>query len=562
MNLTNKFNIIYPNNLFASKKHDYTYVIQLSLLSTNLWFYSLTLLLHIHNGKCMNISEFIKERGIRKTIGLPLGLILAIGIQLIPMPNTLLASIANQGFSGDEAIVAARSAWVVLSLMVLMATWWITEAIPIPVTALLPMIVLPIAGVSPIKDVGPTYLHQVVVLLMGGFIVAKSVEHWHLHERIALQIVNQIGGKPVRLVAGFMIASVLLSMWISNTATTLMMIPIAMSVSMAILGEEKVDSALTWALLLGIAYSASIGGLGTPIGTPTNLIVADQISVSTGTQIDFTTWMLFGVPSVLFLVTVAYLVLTRVVFRLPHDLSNKGDEIIRNKLTALGKITTPELRVIGVFAVIATLWMFGRPLREFTIVGIQPLGGLTDHVTAIIGVLLVFLVPSGSKVEKGSALLNWKTAETIPWGVLLVFGSGMALAAVIRSSGLSGWVGEELSILTNLHPFVLILIITAIVIFVTEITSNVATAAALTPVLVSVAEGTSNLDVIQLAAPVALAASCAFMFPMATGPNAVAYATGHVTLPVMARAGFYLNLIAIMVISMIAYFWAPQVLGQ
>lgn len=511
----------------------------------------------------MIFSNLVKERGIRQTIGLPLGIIVAISIQQIPLPNTLLNSFLNQGITGDEAVASARAAWIVLSLMSLMVIWWVTEAIPIPVTALLPMIILPIGGVSPIKDVAPTYLHQVVVLLMGGFIIAKAIERWKLHERIALGIVNQIGGKPVRLVAGFMLASLILSMWISNTATSLMMMPIAMSVSMAILGEEKVDSALTWALLLGIAYSASIGGLGTPIGTPTNLIVADQISASTGIEIDFTTWMMFGIPSVLGLVAVAYLILTKIVFKLPTDLNSKGGEIVKKKLQALGPISIPELRVIGVFAVVASLWMFGRPLREFTVLGVQPLSGLTDHVTAIIGVVLCFLVPSGSKEEKGTAVLNWKTAETIPWGVLLLFGSGMAIAAVIRSSGLGGWVGEELGILSNLHPFILIIIITTIVIFVTEVTSNVATAAALTPVLVSVAEGTNgNLDVIQLAAPVALAASCAFMFPMATGPNAVAYATGHVTLPVMVRAGFYINLAAIMVISLIAYFWAPQVLRQ
>ena len=510
----------------------------------------------------MNLSNVLKERGIRQTIGLPLGVIVAIGIQLIPLPNTLLISFSNQGISGEEAVVAARAAWIVLSLMALMVIWWVTEAIPIPVTALLPMIILPIGGVSPIKAVAPTYLHQVVVLLMGGFIIAKAIERWGLHERIALGIVNLVGGKPIRLVAGFMLASVLLSMWISNTATSLMMMPIAMSVSMAILGEEKVDSALTWALLLGIAYAASIGGLGTPIGTPTNLIVADQIAASTGFEIDFTTWMMFGIPSVVGLVIVAYLILTQVVFKLPSNLNSKGGDIIKEKLHALGAISIPELRVIAVFAVVASLWMFGRPLREFTFLGVQPLSGLTDHVTAIIGVVLCFLVPSGSKKEKGTSILDWKTAETIPWGVLLLFGSGLALAAVIRSSGLGGWVGEELGILTNLHPFVLIMIITTIVIFVTEVTSNVATAAALTPVLVSVAERTSNLEVIQLVAPVALAASCAFMFPMATGPNAVAYATGHVTLPVMVRAGLYINLTAIMVISFIAYFWAPQVLGQ
>ncbi|MEO1473367.1 MAG: SLC13 family permease [Pseudomonadota bacterium] len=499
-------------------------------------------------------------RGVREQTGLWLGPLVALCIQLIPIPEALTDVFIQQGQTLDEIQASARAAWVVLSLLALMAIWWVTEAIPIPVTALLPMVLLPLGGVVSIRDAAAEYLHPVVVLLLGGFIVAKAIERWNLHARIALGVVVRVGARPSRLIGGFMLAAAVLSMWISNTATSIMMMPIALSVAAAVLGDRDLDSGFTWALLLGIAYSCSIGGLGTYIGTPTNLLIKDAIERSTGTEIDFVSWMMFGVPSVILLVPAAYFVLTRVAFRLPETANTSGQAEIRNRLAALGKMTTPEWRTISVFGVVAALWIFGRPLRDLTVFGMQPLGGLTDHVTAILGVILCFIVPSGSKTEKGSSLLDWKTAESIPWGVVLLFGGGMSLAAVIRSSGLGDWVGTELDVLATLPLILLIALVTAIVIFTTEVTSNIATAAALMPVLVSVAE-TAGLDVVLLGAPVALAASCAFMLPMATGPNAVAYATGHVTLKTMARAGIYLNLIAIALITLLASVLAPIALG-
>lgn len=490
--------------------------------------------------------------GPRQRIGFWLGLFLAIGLQFIPVPSALLEITGNSE--------AGRHAWMALSLLLLMACWWVSEAIPIPVTSLLPLVVLPFFSVQSVRATAADYFHPIVVLLLGGFIVAKAIERWNLHERIALNIVSAIGSSPDRLIAGFMLAAALLSMWISNTATSILMMPIAVSVAMAVGQEGTEDRTFMIALLLGIAYACSIGGLGTYIGTPTNLLIKDAIEGATGQEIDFTSWMLLGVPTVLILVPLAWFVLTRWAFKLNPDDVSAGQDILRSRLSSLGALSVPEKRTILIFTCVAALWIFGRPLRALEVGSVTPFAGLTDHVTAIFGVILCFLIPSGSKNEPGSAILDWETAEQIPWGVVLLFGGGMALAGVVRTSGLGDWVGGELTVFANLPPIILILMVTTMVIFITEVASNIATAAALAPVLIALA-GQTGIDPIMLGAPIALAASCAFMLPMATGPNAVAYATGQVDLPTMARAGIRLNLLAIAAITLIAYFIAPIALG-
>lgn len=488
----------------------------------------------------------------RQTIGLFLGLILAVGIQFIPIPSDLIEI--------TGAASAAREAWIVLSLLVLMACWWVSEAIPIPVSSLLPIVILPFFGVQSLSDTTADYFHPIVVLLLGGFIVAKAIERWNLHERIALSVVSKMGTNPGFLIGGFMLAAAILSMWISNTATSIMMMPIALSVALAVTGGGEKGRGFTFALLLGVAYACSIGGLGTYIGTPTNLLIKDALEGSTGREIDFVTWMMLGVPAIIVLLPIAWFVLTRLVFKVDRHDASTGQAVIADRLTALGRMSIPERRTIMVFGLIAALWIFGRPLKAVEIGSVSPFAGLTDHITAIFGVILCFLVPSGSKIEQGSSLLDWKTAESIPWGVVLLFGGGMALAGAIRGSNLGSWVGGELEIFATLPPIMIIVLVTTIVIFLTEITSNIATAAALMPVLISLAERT-GLDPILLGAPVALAASCAFMLPMATGPNAVVYATGEVNLTTMARAGVRLNIGAIVAITALSYWIAPIVLG-
>ncbi len=489
---------------------------------------------------------------LRQSIGLWLGPALALALQLVPVPDVLVETTGG--------VSEARDAWIVLSLAVLMAVWWVSEAIPIPVTSLLPLVVLPLFGVLDMKSTAAEYMHPIIVLLMGGFIVAKAIERWNLHARIALNVVALVGAKPTTLIAGFMAAAALLSMWISNTATSIMMMPIALSVAAAILGPQRLASPFTYALLLGIAWACSIGGLGTPVGTPTNLIVIGYLNENADFSIGFGQWMMIGFPAVIVMVPLAWLVLTRLAFRIERHDTDAGQAVIRRELDALGPISRPEMRTLAVFALIAFLWVFRKPLSGLDVLGVQPLGGMTDHLIAIFGVILCFLVPSGDSETPKARLLDWPAAESIPWGVLLLFGGGMSLAAAITATGLGTWIGGELAVLAVLPIVLVMLILTTFVIFATEVTSNVATASALMPVLGAVALAT-GLPVEMLAVPLALAASCAFMLPMATGPNAVVFATGHVALTTMARAGFLLNIAGIVVISALSYLLAERLLG-
>lgn len=457
-------------------------------------------------------------------------------------------------------------AWITLALLAVMAVWWVTEALPIPVTSMLPLVVLPLSGISSIAEAATPYMHPIVVLLLGGFIFAKAIESWGLHERIALNVVSRSGGSPAGLIGGFMIAAAVLSMWISNSATSIMMMPIALSVAAALgaAGQSEQHRGFTIALLLGIAYGCSIGGLGTPVGTPTNLIVMGYMNEQSGRDISFSQWMSLGLPAVLILLPMAWFVLTRWAFKLPKLDSSSARKQVTERLQNLGSITTPERRTLMVFIFIAFLWVFRRQLNGIEIsLGdntFAPLGGLTDHITAIIAVLLCFIIPAGGERGHNKKILSWDAAEKIPWGVLLLFGGGMSLAKAISSTGLSAYIGESLGVLATLPTPVLILIITAAVLTLTEVTSNIATASALMPVLGAVAIET-GMPLEMMAAPVALAASCAFMLPMATGPNAVVFATGKVRLSEMARAGVRINLIAVLVITLIASVLAPIALG-
>lgn len=482
-------------------------------------------------------------RDLRGRIGLALGPVVALAILFIGPPASL-----------DNA-----AAWPVLALLALMAIWWVSEAIPIPVTSLAPIVILPLFGVQSVRETAAPYMHPIVVLLLGGFLFAKAIERWNLHSRIALSIVARSGDHPAALVGGFMAAAAVLSMWISNTATSIMLIPIALSVAAAVLGDDRTDDPFTYALLLGVAWSCSIGGLGTLVGTPTNLIVVSYLNDQAGFDISFLQWMMFGLPTVAVILPAAWLVLTKWAFRIEAHGGAAAQEAVRARLAALGPITTPEKRTLAMFSVIAFLWIFRQPLNGLEIGGVAPLAGLTDHMIAILGVFLAFLIPAGDR-DRSPGLLDWKRAETIPWGVVLLFGGGMSMAGAISASGLSAWIGGELAGFAGLPLIFLMLIVTTAVIFTTEVTSNIATAAALMPVLGSVALAT-GIPVELLAAPLAMAASCAFMLPMATGPNAVVYASGAVSLPTMAAAGFRLNLVAIFLITGIVYVLAPVAFG-
>ena len=452
----------------------------------------------------------------------------------------------------------SRDGWVVVALLALMAIWWVTEAIPIAVTSLLPLVVLPLWQVSDLQTAANPYAHRVNILLLGGFILAKAVERWSLHERISLLVVLRFGTSAAGLSLGFMVASTLLSGWISNAATTLMLLPVALSVAAALGARPGAGDGLAVRLCLSVAYGASIGGLATPIGTPTNLIVIGALEEMGDVRLSFARWMMVGVPSVIVLLPAAWWVLSRA----GGASAAQGDPraVLRERLDALGAWTAPERRTLIVFAAVAFLWVFRRALlQDVTVAGVQPFAGLSDPVVAIIGAVALFLIPSGSRAEPGTRLLDWPSAARIPWDVILLFGGGLSLAVAIQGTGLGAWLAGEMAVLGRLPQLGLVLALVVFVIFATELTSNSATAAALMPVVVAMAAAT-GLDAARLAIPVALAASCAFMFPMATAPNAIAYGSGEISIGRMARIGLGLNLLCVVLITGLATLLTPVVL--
>ena len=482
-------------------------------------------------------------RGPAARIGLWAGVLLFVLVLLLPAPAGL-----------------SREGWVVVALLGLMATWWVTEAIPIPITSLLPLIVLPVFAVSDLQTAANPYAHRVNVLLLGGFILARAVERWGLHERLSLLVVLRFGTSPRGLSLGFLVASALLSGWISNAATTLMLLPVALSVAAALGARRGAGDGLAVLLCLSVAFGASIGGLATPIGTPTNLIVIGALEGAGDTRLSFARWMMVGVPAVAVLLPAAWLVLTRMAGAGAAPLSGDPRAVLRERLIALGAWTRPERRTLAVFAAVAFVWVFRRAfITDITVFGAQPFAGLTDHVVAVMGAVALFLIPSGSVREPGTRLLDWEHASRIPWDVLLLFGGGLSLALAIQSTGLGAWLAGEMAGLAALPRMWLVLCLVVFVIFATELTSNSATAAALMPVIIAVAAATQT-DAAVLAIPVALAASCAFMFPMATAPNAIAYGSGEISIARMARIGVVLNGVAIILITALASLLTPLVL--
>lgn len=474
-------------------------------------------------------------------VGLGLGPLLALLIFVLPAPADL-----------------APEAWLVVGIGLWMATWWATEAIPVPATSLIPLVAFPVLGVVSITATAAPYAHPVIFLLLGGFIMAMAMQRWNLHRRIALNILSKFSATPAALIGGFMVTTALLSMWISNTATTLMMVPIALSAAAAISTTSKEKKVFTVALLLGVAYSASIGGFGTLVGTPPNIMVRGFIEESYGIEIGFTQWMMLGVPVVICLLPMAWVILTRVVFPMKSFSAQAGKAHILEELEKMGTLTTPERRTAIVFGLIALSWITRPLLQEFATLPL--IENISDTGIAVTGALLMFLVPSGSREKRGAFLLDWESAVKLPWGVILLFGGGLSLAAAIQSTGLSIWIGDSLTFLTTLHVILLIGVIVTLIVFLTELTSNTATTAAFLPILGAIAVG-GGIDPILLAVPAALAASCAFMLPVATGPNAIVFASGKVSVPEMTRGGIWINFVAIFIITAFCYALIPLVFG-
>ncbi len=427
--------------------------------------------------------------------------------------------------------VPTPACWT-MAVAIICALWWIFEPIPIPATSLIPFGILPLTGVLSNKDVAAAYGHPLILLLMGGFILSTAMEKSGTHKRLALGIVRLVGGGGKRLVLGFMIATALLSMWISNTATTLMLLPVALAVI-----DQSEDKDIAIPLMLGIAYSASVGGIGTPVGTPPNVIFMGIYEKVTGKSISFLAWMKMGIPLVVCFIPIIWLYITRQL---------KQSAPI--KLPTLGPWRKAEVRVLGVFFITAVAW----------ITRVAPMGGwsqflgpvrIGDDTVALTAAVIMFLIPDG----EGERLLDWETAVRIPWGILLLFGGGIALAKAFGSSGLSAMMGQTLSGLTHWPVLLMLFVIAIAVTFLTEVTSNTATTTLLMPILAA-AGVAANIDPALLMIPATMSASCAFMLPVATAPNAIVFGTQYITTQTMAREGFALNTIGAFLITALCYF--------
>ena len=443
------------------------------------------------------------------------------------------------------------------SMGILMAIWWATEAVPIAVTALLPIVVFPLLGIATIQDTTAPYANKVIYLFLGGFIVAFAMQRWNLHRRIALNVLQHVGGNGRSLVGGFMLASAIISMWVMNTSTTMMLLPIAVSIIAVIHKtvdglDDHAKESFQYSLLLGVAYGATIGGMATLVGTAPNAMLAAFMQETYGTEIDFSRWMLVGLPLSAMMLPLAWLILTRFAFKVDFKTSDEGKAVLRQLKDELGEMTVPEKRVATVFVLMAATWVL-RPL----LVTLPGLSALDDSGIAMAGGIALFLIPSGEKSDP--MLLRWTYAERLPWSVLILFGGGLTLASAVTRTGLAEWLGASLQTVGTLPLFALVIIAATMIIFLTELTSNIATTATFLPVVGAIAIE-SGFDPIVLTVPVTLAASCAFMLPVATPPNAIVFGSGMLTIPKMVRAGMMLNIVGIFLVSIVALYLAPKFL--
>ena len=482
----------------------------------------------------------------RQNLGLVFGPILFVSMLLMPLPADM---------SPDALKVAAVAC--------LMAIWWVSEAAPIAATALLPIVLFPVLGVMSTAATTSAYANHLIYLFMGGFLIAVTMQKWNLHRRIAMHTLRAVGVSPNRIILGFMLATALLSMWISNTATTMMMLPIGMAVIRQVellqsAGQSnsreavKVKSNFGICLMLSIAYSASIGGVATLIGTPPNAILAGMVEKLYGQTISFASWLAFGLPLSVIMLTVTWFYLTRIAYPLHATALPGVDKVFDRELSQLGPISSEERWVLGVFLAVSSAWV-ARGLID-----VPALSMVTDASIAIAGALLLFIIPSD--LARKEFLLDWKTAAGIPWDIIILFGGGFALAQGFIESGLSLWIADQLSSLEGTSLLTMIAVVTLTVIFLTEITSNTATATLMIPVLgaLSVAMGVHPYS---LMVPAAIAASFAFMLPVATPPNAIVFSSRYITIPQMAKAGIWLNIIAVGLISLFVLFLLPLVWG-
>lgn len=509
------------------------------------------------------LRDVSRSRLTRESIGLVLG----------PLTFAIVLLATPFGLESDPTAVLAGTSWVIV--------WWVTEAIPIPVTSLLPIVLFPLAGGTTVSEATQPYADPIVFLLLGGFLLALAIERWNLHHRLSLHILGAVGTSAKALIFGFMFATAFLSMWISNTATAMMMVPIgaAVIVELTSVGGRRVppidradivepntpgdilgelvqtsetdvetlpNRTFGLALMLGIAYGASIGGAGTLIGSPPNAVLAGVAESNLGIEIGFLEWMLVGVPLAALFLIVAWVTL---IFVLRPSVDRQPDrtDVIDKQLTELGSITTGEKRVLAVFGLVATAWI----IRPFLLEPIFPM--LSDAVIAIAGAILVFLIPVGD-----TRLLDWEYTTRVPWGVLLLLGAGFSIASAFQRSGLDGVVATAIANLGVTSLLGMIVVLTTVVLLLTNVTSNTATASVFMPIAISIGLAI-GVDPLTLMAVTAFAASFAFMLPVATAPNAIVFGSGYLTIPHMVKVGLVLSIPAIIVISAFAYLWIPLV---
>lgn len=470
------------------------------------------------------------------------GPLTAVGVYWLLPFEYLTADGALKALSPGARGAAAVTAW--------MALWWITDVIPVYVTAMLPLALFPLLDTAPIAGVARAYGDPLVFLFFGGFMLALAIERWGLHRRVALSVLGLVGSRPDFIVGAFMGIAAFISLWVTNTATTLLLLPVAISVIDTLSASDPASAQRTSsfgaALMLGVAYAASIGGMGSIIGTAPNVFVASFINSQLQFEIGFLDWMALALPLVVVLLAGAWLVLTRVVFRLGSAKLAGTHEVLARLATQLGPATRAEKLTAAVFLLTAAAWVFRGPLTGISVGGVQPFSGLTDAGVAIAAAILLFVVPSGQP-ERGF-LMDWATASRVPWGLLLLFGGGLSLAASFEQTGLADYVAAQGRGLDQLPTWVLVMCVAAVVVFLSEIASNLATATTVVPVLASLAVG-AGLDPVPLVLAACFAASCGFMLPVATPPNAIIYGTGRVSASQMARAGFLLNLLGILFIT-------------
>lgn len=479
-------------------------------------------------------------------------------LALGPAAGLLLALVLPESLSFEGRAVAACALW--------MALWWMTEAAPIPVTSLLPLVLFPLFGMAEMKEVAAPYADPVIFLVLGGVILGLATEKSGLHLRVALLTIRVVGTKPSQIVLGLMIASAFVSAWVSNTATAVIMVPIAVSILNLVrsIDEKAAGRRFAASLLLGVAYGVTIGSTATLIGQPPMALMKGYLNEAYGFDIGFGTWMLIGVPWAAVMLVIAWVVLTKIVYRPEVDRLPGGDDLIRNELAKLGRMSTSERRVAVIFLVAIFFWVVVPFIAQIPWLAENAavLGSVDDSQIAVAAAIACFVVPAGRRGESSrrGALLQWSDSKEVPWGLLLLFGGGLSLSAMFTATGFSEWVGEQVSGLTDLPPWLIIVAVIVVGLGLTELTSNTATAAAFLPIFGAVAVGV-GIDPLFMTVAVTLAVCSAYMLPVATPSNAVAFGSGEITIKQMMRAGLWLNLISLALIMVVMYTLVPLVFG-